>query len=76
MMKICDKSVEISLNLNWLYIPGHPYKDLIIGDSGSGKANMLLNLININNQILTTFIYKSKIHLSQNINCLLIEEKR
>ena len=45
MMKICDKSVEISLNLNWLYIPGHPYKDLIIGDSGSGKANMLLNLI-------------------------------
>ena len=32
-------------NLNWPYIPGHPYKILIIGGSGSGKANALLNLI-------------------------------
>ena len=28
------------------YIPYHPYRILIIGDSGSGKTNTLLNLIN------------------------------
>ena len=30
---------------NWPYIPDHPYRVLIIGDSGSGKTNLLLNLI-------------------------------
>ena len=34
-------------NLKWLYIPDHPYRILIIGCSGSGKTNALLNLINI-----------------------------
>ena len=29
------------------YIPDHPYRILIIGDTGSGKLNALLNLINI-----------------------------
>ena len=29
----------------WPYIPDHPYKILIIGGSGSGKTNTLLNLI-------------------------------
>ena len=33
-------------NLKWPYIPDHPYGILIIGDSGSGKTNALLNLIN------------------------------
>ena len=32
-------------NPNWPYIPDHPYRTLIIGGSGSGKTNMLLNLI-------------------------------
>ena len=32
-------------NKNWPYIPGHPYKILIIGGLGSGKTNLLLNLI-------------------------------
>ena len=32
-------------NKNWPYIPDHPYKILILGDSGSGKTNLLLNLI-------------------------------
>ena len=32
-------------NLNWPEIPDHPYRILIIGRSGSGKANTLLNLI-------------------------------
>ena len=29
----------------WLYIPDHPYRIIIIGSSGSGKTNALLNLI-------------------------------
>ena len=33
-------------NLKWLYIPDHPYRILIIGGSGSGKTNALLNLTN------------------------------
>ena len=33
-------------NLKWSYIPDHPYRILIIGGSGSGKTNALLNLIN------------------------------
>ena len=35
-----------SLNLKWPDIPDHPYRILIIGSSGSGKTNVLLNLIN------------------------------
>ena len=33
-------------NPNWPYIPDHPYRILLIGGSGSGKTNALLNLIN------------------------------
>ena len=33
-------------NLEWQYIPNHLYRILIIGGSGSGKTNVLLNLIN------------------------------
>ena len=32
-------------NKKWHYIPDHPYRMLIIGGSGSGKTNTLLNLI-------------------------------
>ena len=45
MMKSCDESVEINQNLNWCYIPDHAYRILIIGGSGSGKNNVLLNLM-------------------------------
>ena len=33
-------------NQQWSYILDHPYRILIIGDSGSGKTHALLNLIN------------------------------
>ena len=33
-------------NETWLYIPDHPYRIIIIGGSGSGKTNALINLIN------------------------------
>ena len=32
-------------NEKWPHIPDHPYKITIIGGSGSGKINTLLNLI-------------------------------
>ena len=32
-------------NGKWPYIPDHPYRILIVGGSGSGKTNALLNLI-------------------------------
>ena len=32
-------------NKKWPYIPDHRYRMLIIGGSGSGKTNALLNLI-------------------------------
>ena len=46
---------KINHNPNWPYIPDHPYIILIIGVSGSGKTNTLLNLIN--NQPHTNKIY-------------------
>ena len=45
MMKNYDESVEINRNPNWPYIPDQPYRTIIIGGSGSGKTNVLLNLI-------------------------------
>ena len=46
MMKNYDESLEIDHNLNWHYIPDHPYRILTIGGSGLGKTNVLSNLIN------------------------------
>ena len=45
MMKNKDKSVKINDNLNWPYIPDHPYRILIIGGSRSGKSNVVLEII-------------------------------
>ena len=45
MMRNFDESVEINHNPNWPDVPDHPYRMLIIGGSGSGKVNVLLNLI-------------------------------
>ena len=44
-MKNYDQLIEINHNLNWHYIPDHPYRILIIGSSGSGKTNVLLNVM-------------------------------
>ena len=37
MMQNYDQPVEINHNSNWLYIPDHPYRILIMGGSGSRK---------------------------------------
>ena len=54
----------IEHNSKWPYIPDHPYRILIIGGSGSGKTNALLNLIN-NQQTLMKYIYMQKIHMKK-----------
>ena len=44
-------------NLKWPYIPDHPYRMLIIGGSGCGKTNALLNLINNQSDIDKIYLY-------------------
>ena len=44
-------------NSKWPYIPDHPYRILIIGDSGSTKTNALLNLINNQSDIDKIYLY-------------------
>ena len=44
-------------NKKWPYIPDHPYRILIIGGSGSGKTNTLLNLINKQKDIDKIYLY-------------------
>ena len=44
-------------NEKWPYIPDHPYIILIIGGSGSGKTNTLLNLINEQKDIDKIYLY-------------------
>ena len=64
MMKNYDQSVEINQNPNWPYILDHLYRILIIGNSGSAKTNVLVNLIKNQDKILTKFISTSKIRLN------------
>ena len=45
-------------NKNWPYIPDHPYRILIIGSSGYGKTNLLLNLTE--NQLETEIYLHAK----------------
>ena len=44
-------------NKKWPYILDHPYRIFIIGGSGSGKTNTLLNLINEQKDIDKIYLY-------------------
>ena len=44
-------------NKNWPYTLGHPYRILMIGGSGSGKTNALLNLIENQPDIDKIYLY-------------------
>ena len=44
-------------NEKWPYIPDHPYRILIVGGSGSGKTNALINLINEQNVIDKIYLH-------------------
>ena len=48
---------RIKHNPDWPYIPDHQYRILIIGGSGSGKTNVLLNLINHQRDIYKIYLY-------------------
>ena len=58
-----DSITEKDRNKDW------PYRKLIIGPSGSGKINYLLNSILKDNNILIKFIYMLKIYKNPSINC-------
>ena len=53
---------KINHNPNWPYIPDHPYRILIIGGSGSGKTNTLLNLINNQPDIDKIYLYAKDLY--------------
>ena len=53
---ICNEN-KTEYNLKWPYIPDHPYRILIIGGSGSGKTNTLLNLKNNETDIDKIYLY-------------------
>ena len=59
MINFDDYTNEIIIehNSKWPYIPDHPYRILIIGGSGSGKTNALLNLINNKPDIDKIYLY-------------------
>ena len=44
-------------NEKWPFVPDHPYRIMIIGGSGSGKTNALLNLINEQYNIDRIYLY-------------------
>ena len=60
-------------NEKWPYIPDHLYRILIIGGSGSGKTNALLNLIKERNDIDKIYLYPKD--LSEPKHGLLIRNK-
>ena len=75
-MEDYDKSVKINHSPSWPYMPDHPYMTLIIGGSGSGKTNVLLNLMKHQRPDIGKLIYTLKIHLKQIINYLSMVEKK
>ena len=44
-------------NEKWSFTPNHPYRILIIGGSGSGKTNTLLNFIKEQDDIDKIYLY-------------------
>ena len=58
---------KIDHHSKWTYIPQHSYRILRTGGCGSGKTNVLLDLIN-HQPILIKLIYMKKIQMKQNIN--------
>ena len=57
MINFDDYTNENKIEHNWPYIPDHPYKILIVGGSGSGKTNALLNLMNNQPDIDQIYLY-------------------
>ena len=65
----------IEHNSKWPYIPDHPYRTLIVGGSGSGKTNALLNLINNQPDIDKIYLY-AKDPYGKNYQYLIIKREK
>ena len=62
-------------NKNWPYIPDHRYKILIIEGSGSGKTNVLLNLIENQPDIDKMYFYAKDLYEAKSQYLIKIREK-
>ena len=62
-------------NRIWSYVPGHPYRILIIGGSGSGRTNLLLNLIEDQRDIDKIFLYAKDLYEAKYQYLINIREK-
>ena len=62
-------------NPKWLCIPDHPYRILIVGGSGSGKTNALLNLINNQLDIDKIYLY-AKDPYEKKYRCLINKREK
>ena len=61
--QICQNKTKH--NNNQPYIPDHPYTILTIGGSGSGKTNVLLNLIENQPDIDKIYLYAKDLYEAQ-----------
>ena len=57
MINFDDYTNENNTEHKWPYIRDHPYRILIIGGSGSGKTNILLNLISNQPYVDKIYLY-------------------
>ena len=81
MMKNYNVSVDVNHNPNWSYIPDHHYSISIIGCSGSGKTNALLNVQSYcvtkrNKRSTTRFIRLSHLYQECHIHCVVVTNDR
>ena len=66
---------KIENNSKWLYIPDHLYRILIVGGSGSGKTNALLNLINNQPDLDKIYLY-AKDPYEKKYQCLINKREK
>ena len=65
----------IKPNKNWPYIPDHLCRILLIGGSGSGKTNLLLNLIENQSDIDEIYLWAKDPYESKYQYLIKIREK-
>ena len=64
--------MTISNNKNW---PDHPYRILVIGGSGSGKTNVLLDVIDDQPDIDKMYLYEKDLYEAKHQYLLNVRKK-